>query len=64
MRRIQENADLAAKVEIAAVAARQLDRAQAFADEHGIAKAYGSCKCSRSLCVFFQLKAAAAQTRS
>ena len=25
-----------------AVAARQLDRAQAFADEHGIGKAYGS----------------------
>ena len=36
------------------MAARQLDRAQAFADEHGIAKAYGSCKCSRSLCVFFR----------
>jgi predicted dehydrogenase len=39
---VQENADLAAKVVIQAVAARDLAKAQAFADEHGIPMAFGS----------------------
>ena len=39
---VQQNADLAAKVVIQAVAARDLAKAQSFAAEHGIPQAFGS----------------------